>query len=128
MSRCFARSERENMVRRLAFGENERGFRDLLVVAFLKVVSCWTAEELGAIDTQDLLTKTGEADSEAAIAMMKLLLDTVEDNVQERHDADQVLGWDIDGLLRVPTVQEPLAAENRRLLGPADLPMCLLGH
>lgn len=128
MSRCFARSERENMVRRLAFGENERDFRDLLVVAFLKVVSCWTAEELGAIDTQDLLTKTGEADSEAAIAMMKLLLDTVEDNVQERHDADQLLGWDIDGLLREPTVQEPLAAENRRLLGPADLPMCLLGH
>ena len=104
----FSRAELEDMVRRWDFDENEWACRDLLIDAFPKTVSRWTAEELEAMDTQDLLTKTGEADPEAAIDMMKLLLDTVGDKLQEREVANQFLGWDMDGLLREPTVQVPL--------------------
>lgn len=72
------------------------------------IVDRWTAEELENMDTQDLLSETGEKDPEAAIDMMKLLLDTVGDKLQEREVAYQFLGWDMDGLLREPTVQVPL--------------------
>lgn len=104
----FSRAELEVMVRRWDFSKNEWICRDLLIAAFPEAVSRWTAEELEAMDTQDLLTKTGEADPEAAIDMMKLLLDTVGDKLQEREVANQFLGWDMDGLLREPTVQVPL--------------------
>lgn len=60
------------------------------------------------MDTQDLLTEVGEQDPEAAIDMMKLLLDTVGDRLQDREVAEQLLVWDMDGLLRNPAVQEPL--------------------
>lgn len=60
------------------------------------------------MDTQDLLSETGEKDPEAAIDMMKLLLDTVGDKLQEREVAYQFLGWDMDGLLRDQFVQRPL--------------------
>lgn len=36
------------------------------------------------------------------------LLDTMGDKLQERNVANQFLDWDMDGLLREPTVQEPL--------------------
>ena len=108
LPRYFSRAELEDMVRRWDFDENEWACRDLLIDAFPKAVSRWTAEDLKAMDTQDLLTKTGEADPEAAINMMKLLLDTVGDKLQEREVAYQFLGWDMDGLLRDQFVQGPL--------------------
>ena len=67
-----------------------------------------TAEELENMDTQDLLSETGEKDPETAIDMMKLLLDTVGDKLQEKKVAYQLLGWDMDGLLRDQFVQGPL--------------------
>ena len=57
-------------------------------------MSRWTEKELEDIDTQDLLSETGEKNPEAAIDMMKLLLDTVGDKLQERDVAYQFLGWD----------------------------------
>mgnify|MGYP007094023549 CR=1 FL=1 len=104
----FSRAELEDMVRRWDFDENEWACRDLLIAAFPAAVSCWTAEELENMDTQDLLSETGEKDPEAAIDMMKLLLDTVGDKLQEREVAYQFLGWDMDGLLRDQFVQGPL--------------------
>lgn len=94
------------------------------------IVDRWTAEELENMDTQDLLSETGEKDPEAAIDMMKLLLDTVGDKLQEREVAYQFLGWDMDGLLEgsVCPWTTAAAAENRRLSGQADLPVCLPGH
>ena len=106
--RSFSRTELEDMVRRWDFSENEWACRDLLIAAFPAAVSCWTAEELENMDTQDLLSETGEKDPEAAIDMMKLLLDTVGDKLQEREVAYQFLGWDMDGLLRDQFVQGPL--------------------
>lgn len=95
-------------MRRWDFSEDEWACRDLLIAAFPEAVSRWTAEELKDMDTQDLLSETGEKDPEAAIDMVKLLLDTVGDKLQEKEVAYQFLGWDIDGLLREPTVQVPL--------------------
>ena len=40
--------------------------------------------------------------------MMKLLLDTVGDKLQEKEVAYQFLGWDMDSLLRDQFVQGPL--------------------
>jgi hypothetical protein len=96
------------MVRRWDFSADEWACRDLLIAAFPEAVSRWTAEELEDMDTQDLLSETGEKDPEAAIDMMKLLLDTVGDKLQEREVAYQFLGWDMDGLLRDQLVQGPL--------------------
>lgn len=106
--RIFSRSELEDMVHRWDFEENEWACRDLLIAAFPEAVSRWTAEELEEMDTMDLLSKTGEKDPEAAIDMMKLLLDTVGDKLQEKGVAYQFLGWDMDGLLRDQFVQGPL--------------------
>ena len=95
-------------MRRWDFSEDEWACRDLLIAAFPEAVSRWTAEELENMDTQDLLSETGEKDPEAAIDMMKLLLDTVGDKLQEKEVAYQFLGWDMDGLLRDQFVQGPL--------------------
>ena len=106
--RNFSRSELEDMVRRWDFEENEWACRDLLIAAFPEAVSRWTAEELEGMDTMDLLSKTGEKDPEAAIDMMKLLLDTVRDKLREKEVAYQFLGWDMDGILRDQFVQGAL--------------------
>lgn len=106
--RSFFRAELEDMVRRWDFSEDEWACRDLLIAAFPEAVSRWTAEGLENMDTPDLLSETGEKDPEAAIDMMKLLLDTVGDKLQEREVAYQFLGWDMDGLLRDQFVQGPL--------------------
>ena len=45
------------------------------------------------MDTQDLLTEVGEQDPEAAIHMMKLLLDTVGDRLQDQEVAEQLLDY-----------------------------------
>ena len=104
----FSRSELEDMVRRWDFDENEWACRDLLIAAFPEAVRFWTAEELSNMDTMDLLNAVGEKDPESAIDMMKLLLDTVGDKLQEKEVAYQFLGWDMDGLLRDQFVQGPL--------------------
>lgn len=104
----FSRAELEDMVRRWDFSEDEWACRDLLIAAFPEAVSRWTAEELENMDTQDLLSETGEKNPEAAIDMMKLLLDTMGDKLQETEVAYQFLGWDMDGLLRDQFVQGPL--------------------
>lgn len=106
--RNFSRNELEDMVRRWDFEENEWACRDLLIAAFPEAVSRWTAEELEGMDTMDLLSKTGEKDPEAAIDMMKLLLDTVRDKLREKEVAYQFLGWDMDGILRDQFVQGAL--------------------
>lgn len=106
--RSFSRAELEDMVRRWDFSEDEWACRDLLIAAFPEAVSRWTAEELENMDTQDLLSETGEKAPEAAIDMMKLLLDTVGDKLQDREVAYQFLGWDMDALLRDQFVQGPL--------------------
>ena len=89
--RSFSRAELEDMVHRWDFSEDEWACRDLLIAAFPEAVSRWTAKELEDMDTQDLLSETGEKDPEAAIDMMKLLLDTVGDKLQEREVAYQFL-------------------------------------
>lgn len=104
----FSRSELEDMVRRWDFDENEWACRDLLIAAFPEAVRFWTAEELSNMDTMDLLNAVEEKGPESAIDMMKLLLDTVGDKLQEKEVAYQFLGWDMDSLLRDQFVQGPL--------------------
>ena len=106
--RSFSRAELEDMVRRWDFDENEWACRDLLIAAFPEAVRFWTAEELSNMDTMDLLNAVGEKNPESAIDMMKLLLDTVGDKLEEKEVAYQFLGWDMDGLLRDQFVQGPL--------------------
>ena len=106
--RKYSRAELEDMVRRWDFDEKEWACRDLLIAAFPDVVRSWSTEELLEMDTMDLLSAVGEKNPEAAIDMMKLLLDTVGEKLQEREVAYQLLGWDMDGLLRDQFVQGPL--------------------
>lgn len=106
--RSFSRAELEDMVHRWDFDENEWACRDLLIAAFPEAVRFWTAEELSNMDTMDLLNAVGEKNPESAIDMMKLLLDTVGDKLQEKEVAYQFLGWDMDGLLRDQFVQGSL--------------------
>ena len=97
--RRFSRSELEDMVRRWDFSENEWACRDLLITAFPEAVSRWTAEELEEMDTMDLLSETGHREPEAALKMVKLLLNTAEEHLQDKEAANQLLGWDMHDLL-----------------------------
>ena len=104
----FSRAELEDMVRRWDFSKNEWICRDLLIAAFPETVSRWTAEELEDMDTQDLLSETGEKDPKAAIRMVRLLLDTVGEKLKDPEVAQQLLGWDMEDLLQDQFVQSPL--------------------
>lgn len=106
--RHFTRTELVDMVRRWDFSENEWACRDLLIADFSDAVRRWTAEELEDMDTQDLLCETGDSDPQAAVLMMKLLLDTAESRLQEPEVAEQLLGWDMCDLCRNQFVQAPL--------------------
>ena len=106
--RHFTRTELVDMVRRWDFSENEWACRDLLIADFSDAVRRWTAEELEDMDTQDLLCETGDSDPQAAVLMMKLLLDTAESRLQEPEVAEQLLGWDMCDLYRNQFVQAPL--------------------
>ena len=106
--RHFTRTELVDMVRRWNFSENECACRDLLIADFSDAVRRWTAEELEDMDTQDLLCETGNSDPQAAVQMMKLLLDTAESHLQEPEVAEQLLGWDMCDLCRNQFVQAPL--------------------
>lgn len=90
--RRFSLSELEDMVRRWDLSENEQACRDLLIAAFPEAASRWSAEELSEMDTSEVLVETAEHDSETAIQMMKLLLDTAESHLQNPEVAEFLLG------------------------------------
>lgn len=95
----FSQGELEDVVRRWDFSENEWACRDLLIAAFPEAVSRWTAEELEERDTMGLLLETSHRDTETALEMVKLLLNTAEEHLQEKETANQLLGWDMHNLL-----------------------------
>ena len=97
--RSFSRTELEDMVRRWDFSENEWACRDLLIAAFPEAVSSWSEEELAEMDTMDLLVETGQREPETALEMVKLLLNTAEEHLQDKEIASQLLNWDMYDLL-----------------------------
>lgn len=97
--RRFSRAELEDMVRRWDFSENEWACRDMLIAAFPEAVSSWSEEELAEMDTMDLLVETGQREPETAFEMVKLLLNTAEEHLQDKEIASQLLNWDMYDLL-----------------------------
>ena len=97
--RRFSRAELEDMVRRWDFSENEWACRDLLIAAFPEAVSSWSEEELAEMDTMDLLVETSQREPETALEMVKLLLNTAEEHLQDKEIASQLLNWDMYDLL-----------------------------
>ena len=97
--RRFSRAELEDMVRRWDFSENEWACRDMLIAAFPEAVSSWSEEELAEMDTMDLLVETGQREPETALEMVKLLLNTAEEHLQDKEIASQLLNWDMYDLL-----------------------------
>ena len=115
--RRFSRSELEDMVRRWDLSENGQACRDLLIVAFPEAASLWSAEELSEMDTSEFLVATAEHDPEAAIQMMKLLLDTAERHLQDPEIAEFLLGIELydlclSGYIR-PRVLKHLKSDDR---------------
>ena len=113
----FSRRELVQMVARWDFSENPLACRDLLLLDFPEVCDHWSPEELEEMDTMDLLVETGEFAPEAALKMVKLLLDTAEDHLQEEEAARQFLGWDMEDVLQndrvLPLVVEQLEWDDR---------------
>ena len=113
----FSRRELVQMVARWDFSENPLACRDLLLLDFPEVRDHWSPEELEELDTMDLLVETGEFAPEAALKMVKLLLDTAEDHLQEEEAARQFLGWDMEDVLQndrvLPLVVEQLEWDDR---------------
>lgn len=113
----FSRRELVQMVARWDFSENPLACRDLLLLDFPEVRSHWSPEELEELDTMDLLVETGEFAPETALKMVKLLLDTAEDHLQEEEAARQFLGWDMEDVLQndrvLPLVVEQLEWDDR---------------
>ena len=97
--RSFSRTELEDMVRRWDFSENEWACRDMLIAAFPEAVSSWSEEELAEMDTMDLLVETSQREPETALEMVKLLLNTAEEHLQDKEIASQLLNWDMYDLL-----------------------------
>lgn len=115
--RSFSRDELEDMVRRWDFDENEWACRDLLIAAFPEAVSSWSEEELAEMHTMDLLVETGQREPETALEMVKLLLSTAEEHLQDQEAANQLLGWDMYDLLAsdgmLPLLVEELKWDDR---------------
>ena len=97
--RRFSQAELEDMVRRWDFSENEWACRDMLIAAFPEAVSSWSEEELAEMDTMDLLVETSQREPETALEMVKLLLNTAEEHLQDKEIASQLLNWDMYDLL-----------------------------
>lgn len=97
--RRFSRAELEDMVRRWDFSENEWACRDMLIATFPEAVSSWSEEELAEMDTMDLLVETSQREPETALEMVKLLLNTAEEHLQDKEIASQLLNWDMYDLL-----------------------------
>ena len=115
--RRFSQAELEDMVRRWDFSENEWACRDLLIAAFPEAVSLWPVEELAEMDTMDLLVETGQREPETALEMVKLLLNTAEEHLQDKEVASQLLNWDMYDLLvsndMLPLLVEELKYDDR---------------
>ncbi len=115
--RRFSQAELEDMVRRWDFSENEWACRDLLIAAFPEAVSLWPVEELAEMDTMDLLVETGQREPETALEMVKLLLNTAEEHLQDKEVASQLLNWDMYDLLvsndMLPFLVEELKYDDR---------------
>ena len=115
--RRFSRAELEDMVRRWDFSENEWACRDMLIAAFPEAVSSWSEEELAEMDTMDLLVETGQREPETALEMVKLLLNTAEEHLQDKEVASQLLNWDMYDLLvsndMLPFLVEELKYDDR---------------
>ena len=113
----FSRRELLQMVARWDFSENPLACRDLLLLDFPEICSHWSPEELEEMDTMDLLVGAGEFAPETALEMVKLLLDTAEDHLQEEEAARQFLGWDMEDVLQndrvLPLVVEQLEWDDR---------------
>lgn len=109
-SRHFSRVELENMIRRWDFAGNEWAFRDLLIAAFPQAVDRWQTEELAGMDAMDLLVLTGKQDPETAISMMKLLLDTAQENLQNPEAAELLLGYELYDLCLLENIWPNLLA------------------
>ena len=115
--RRFSRAELEDMVRRWDFSENEWACRDMLIAAFPEAVSSWSEEELAEMDTMDLLVETSQREPETALEMVKLLLNTAEEHLQDKEVASQLLNWDMYDLLvsndMLPLLVEELKYDDR---------------
>lgn len=61
--------------------------RDLLIATFPEAVKRWSAEDLSKMDAMDLLVETSGHASKTAIQMMKFLLDTAENHLQDSEAA-----------------------------------------
>ena len=77
-------------------------------------VGRWTVEELLKMDTMELLLETGEQDPNTAIQMMKLLLDTAEEHLQETEAAEQLLGNDLYDFCQNESIQPKLLAQLKQ--------------
>ena len=51
------------------------------------------------MDTMDLLVETSQREPETALEMVKLLLNTAEEHLQDKEIASQLLNWDMYDLL-----------------------------
>lgn len=115
--RRFSRAELEDMIRWWDFSENEWACRDMLIAAFPEAVSSWSEEELAEMDTMDLLVETGQREPETALEMVKLLLNTAEEHLQDKEIASQLLNWDMYDLLvsndMLPLLVEELKYDDR---------------
>ena len=115
--RKFSQSELEDMVHRWDFDENEWACRDLLIVSFPQAVSRWSEEELAEMHTMDILLEVCKHNPQAAIEMVKLLLNTAEPHLQDEDVAYQLLGWDMYDLLvneeMLPLFVEELKYDDR---------------
>lgn len=114
LPRHFTRAELVDMVRRWDFSEYEWACRDLLIADFPDAVRCWTAEEFENMDTQELLYRIGNNDPQAAVQMMKLLLDTAESHLQKPEVAEQLVGCDMSDLFQNQFVQAPLLKQLKQ--------------
>ena len=66
------------------------------------------------MDTMELLRETGEQDPNTAIQMMKLLLDTAEEHLQETEAAEQLLGNDLYDFCQNESIQPKLLAQLKQ--------------
>ena len=108
----------EDAVRRWDFSRYEWACRDLLLAAFPQAASRFSPEQRTEMDTMDLLLGVADSDPDTAIAMMKLLLNTAEEHLQQKEVARQLLDWDCFDLLLREEIQTRLVEElewNHRL-------------
>lgn len=92
------RAAAEDAVRRWDFSEREWACRELLAVNFPEAVRLWPPEELAYLDENDVIWGVGEKDPRLAIQMVKLLLNTAQEHLQNPDAAERLMGWGLDSL------------------------------